>query len=304
MVFNSMNYFFRVLGACWVLCLTLTQSAYSQSVEQAWEWYKPATQIAEQISSFHDMVFVIIVAITLFVLGLLVWVVIRYNEKANPEPSNVTHNTTIEVVWTLVPILILLVIAVPSFRLLSAQYTLPKPDVVVKTIGYQWYWGYEYPGKDISFESRMLDDEDIKKQKEKGDPAARLLAVDNPVVVPVNKVTYMYVTSEDVIHNWTVPAFGAKMDAIPGSPRLVWFKPTKTGIFYGQCSELCGINHAFMPIEIRVVSEDDYKKWQSLIKDDEEKAKDFLIQAYLDDVKSKTDKVAENSSKRTLKHLE
>lgn len=294
MVFTNLKHIINVVTLALAGLLVHVNTAYSQSIEQAWEWYKPATQIAEQISSFHDMVFVIIVAITLFVLGLLIWVAIRYNEKANPEPSKTTHHVGLEVAWTLIPVLILAVIFVPSMNLLSAQYTLPKPDVVVKTKAFQWYWAYEYPGKDIAFDSYMLNDEDIKLAKASGDPAPRLLAVDNPMVVPVNKVTFVYVSSEDVLHNWTVPAFGVKMDAIPGSPRLVWFKPEKTGVFYGQCSELCGANHAFMPIEVRVVTEEVYEQWQAAIKEDEAKAKQLLIQAYLTDQENK--KLAEDKS--------
>lgn len=276
--------------------ILFTKSIFAQTVEEAWEWYKPVTDIAEHISWFHDMLFILIVAITLFVLGLLLWVIIRYNEKANPVPTKTSHNTAIEITWTLVPCVILVVVFYFSLVLLKDQYKIPKADVVVKAIGYQWYWGYEYPGKEIQFEGRMLRGEDLDKARSKGNPAPRLLSVDNPMVVPVNKVTYVYVSSEDVIHNWTVPAFGAKMDAIPGSPRLIWFKPKETGIFYGQCSELCGTDHAFMPIEVRVVSDETYKQWQDAIKQDEEKANEILQQAYLEDTERKTKQFAGNTA--------
>ena len=242
---------------------------------------KAYTSIAESMHDFHNLLLVIITAIVIFVLALLVWVVVRYNEKSNPTPSTTSHNTMIEVVWTLVPILILLVIAVPSFRLLSDQYSYPKSDVIVKAIGNQWYWSYEYPGKGIEFDSYMLKDDALKEARAAGDEAPRLLAVDNPVVVPVNKVVYVQVTANDVLHNWTIPAFGVKMDAIPGTAKLIWFKATEEGTYYGQCSEMCGINHAFMPIEVRVVSEEVYAKWLEAVKEDEDKAKAILRQAAL-----------------------
>jgi len=225
---------------------------------QDWQMgFQPAaTPIAEQMHGFHDLLLVIITAITLFVLGLLIWVMVRYNAKANPEPSKTSHNTLIEVVWTVVPVLILLIIAVPSFRLLYAQYEFPKADVTIKATGHQWYWSYEYPDQGgFSFESFMLQKDEVTDSRE------YLLAVDNEVVVPVNKVVHVLVTSADVMHNWTVPAFGSKIDAVPGRNTATWFKATKPGVYYGQCSELCGARHAFMPITVRVVSEEEFATW-------------------------------------------
>ncbi len=217
---------------------------------------EPATAIKEGIVSLHDFLLIIITGISLFVLALLLWVIFRYNEKANPVPSKTSHNTTVEIVWTVVPVLILVIIAIPSFRLLYAQHEFPKPDLVIKATGHQWYWTYEYPDHGpIAFDSYMIEDADLKE----GQP--RLLAVDNEVVVPVNKVVHVLVTASNVMHNWTVPAFGSKIDAVPGRVTRTWFKANKTGTFYGQCSELCGTRHAFMPIAVRVVNEQEYQAW-------------------------------------------
>ena len=214
------------------------------------------TPIMRQIDQFHDFLLIIITVITIFVLLLMVYVGIRFNKKANPKPSKTTHNTTLEVLWTVVPIIILVVIAVPSFRLLFAQYDFPKADVTIKAIGNQWYWTYEYPDNDdLTFDAIIVEDEDLKP----GQP--RLLATDNDVVVPVNKNIHVLITASDVLHNWTVPAFGVKVDAVPGRVLRTWFRAEKTGIFYGQCSELCGSKHAFMPIAVRVVTDEEYAAW-------------------------------------------
>ncbi len=219
------------------------------------------TPIAHQIHSFHNFVLVIITLVTLFVLGLLAYIILKFNEKANPEPSKTSHNTMIEVIWTIVPILILLVIAVPSFRLLFAQYTYPKPDLVIKATGNQWYWSYEYPDAGgMSFDSLMARDDDNKPVKgPNGEP--RTLAVDNFVYVPVNRNVEMLVTASDVIHAWTIPAFGVKVDAVPGRVLRTWFRAEKVGTYYGQCSELCGKDHGYMPIGVKVVSQSDYDAW-------------------------------------------
>src|SRR4051794_14534963 len=218
-----------------------------------WEYtlQEAATPVMESISWFHNMLLWIITVITLFVLALLVIVVIKFNAKANPVPSRTTHNTLIEVAWTLVPVLILVGISVPSFRLLFLELDVPKADMTIKATGKQWYWSYAYPdnGK-LEFDSLMAQD----KQP-------RLLGVDNEMVVPVNKVIRVQVTGADVIHAFALPAFGVKIDAIPGRLNETWFKATKTGMFYGQCSELCGKDHAFMPIAIRVVSDQEFASW-------------------------------------------
>jgi cytochrome c oxidase subunit II len=219
----------------------------------AWEWtlQQSASPVMDNIVWFHNFLFVLITLITLFVLALLVIVVVKFNASANPVPSRTTHNTLIEVAWTLVPVLILVGISVPSFRLLFLELDVPKADLTIKATGKQWYWSYAYPdnGK-FEFDSLMAQD----KQP-------RLLGVDNEMVVPVNKVVRVQVTGADVIHAFALPAFGVKIDAIPGRLNETWFKATKTGMFYGQCSELCGKDHAFMPIAIRVVSDQEFASW-------------------------------------------
>src|SRR6056300_106529 len=215
-----------------------------------------ASSTMRDIVNFHDKILLpIIIAISVFVLFLMVYACIRFRASRNPNPSKTTHNVAVEVLWTLIPCLILIVMAVPSFTILYKQDTIPKADVTVKAIGYQWYWGYEYPDENIIFDSYMLEDKDLKA----GQP--RLLAVDNVVVVPVNKVVKVLITANDVLHAWALPSFGVKRDAVPGRINETWFKAEKEGTFYGQCSELCGIKHAFMPIEVRVVSEEDYQEW-------------------------------------------
>ena len=215
-----------------------------------------ASQSMRDIVNFHDKLLLpIIVAISVFVLFLMAYACIRFRASRNPNPSTRTHNVAIEVLWTLIPCLILIVIAVPSFKTLYSQDRIPKADVTIKAVGYQWYWGYEYPDENIIFDSYMVETKDLKA----GQP--RLLAVDNVVVVPVNKVVKVLITANDVLHAWALPSFGVKRDAVPGRINETWFKAERTGTFYGQCSELCGIKHAFMPIEVRVVSEEDYQEW-------------------------------------------
>src|SRR5215510_4680624 len=216
-----------------------------------------ATPVMDNIVWFHNFLLVLITVITLFVLALLITVMVKFNARANPTPSRTTHNTLIEVAWTLIPVLILVSIAVPSFRLLFLQLDLPKADLTIKATGKQWYWSYAYPdnGK-FEFDSLLACDE----TREKCQPP-RLLSVDNEVVVPVNKVIRIQTIGADVIHSFAVPAFGIKIDAIPGRLNETWFKATKTGMYYGQCSELCGKDHAFMPIVVRVVSDQEFAAW-------------------------------------------
>jgi cytochrome c oxidase subunit 2 len=214
-----------------------------------------ATPVMENIVWFHDFLLYLIVAITLFVLALLVIVMVRFNARANPTPSRTTHNTLLEVMWTLVPVIILVTIAVPSFKLLFLELTVPPADVTVKATGKQWYWSYSYPDAKFEFDSLMLKDNERKADQ------PRLLAVDNELVVPVNKVIRVQVIGSDVIHAFAVPSFGIKIDAIPGRLNETWFKATREGVYYGQCSELCGRDHAFMPIAVRVVSDRDYTAW-------------------------------------------
>ncbi|CCE05661.1 cytochrome c oxidase, subunit II [Bradyrhizobium sp. STM 3843] len=245
------------LGACLLgtaVALVSGGSAFAELGQPApWEFrlQEAATPVMENITWFHGLLLTIITVITLFVLALLVTVVIKFNARANPVPSRTTHNTLLEVAWTLIPVLILVTIAVPSFRLLFLELDVPKADLTVKATGKQWYWSYAYPdnGK-FEFDSLLAQD----KQP-------RLLGVDNEMVVPVNKVVRVQTTGADVIHSFAVPAFGIKIDAIPGRLNETWFKATKVGMYYGQCSELCGKDHAFMPIAVRVVSDQEFAAW-------------------------------------------
>lgn len=243
------------------------------------------TDVGDQIIDFHNLLLVIITAISVFVLILLVIVLVRFSEKANPTPSKTSHNTLIEILWTVVPIFILLIIAIPSFQLLYKQYEFPKPDLTIKAIGHQWYWSYEYPDQgDFTFDSNMLDDEERAERIKTGIDAPRLLATDTEVIVPVGKVVHVLVTASDVIHNWTIPAFGSKVDAVPGRITATWFKVREKGVYYGQCSELCGINHAFMPITVRVVDDATFKAWSVAMKaEDQDKADDIIRRAVIAD---------------------
>jgi len=238
--------------------IALCGAAYAKDGQPApWQLgFQPAASpIMEQITSFHTYVTIIITVIGLFVLGLLIYVMSRFNERRNPDPSRTTHNTTLEVAWTIVPVLILVAIAIPSFRLLFAQYDIPKPDLTITATGSQWYWTYEYTDHGITFDSIMVQEADLKE----GQP--RLLTVDREVVVPVGKNVVVGVKSNDVIHDWAMPSFGVKLDAVPGRLQTTWFRAEREGVYYGQCSELCGRNHAFMPIAVRVVSEADFADW-------------------------------------------
>ena len=215
-----------------------------------------ASPVMVDIVWFHDFLLWIISAIVLFVLVLLAVIVLRFNARANPTPSRTTHNSFLEVAWTIVPVIILVAIAVPSFRLLFLEVDNPKPDLTVKATGKQWFWSYSYPDNgDFEFDSLLVADKDLKP----GQP--RLLTVDNDLVVPVNKVVHVLVTGADVIHSFAVPSFGIKIDAVPGRLNDTWFKATSEGLYHGQCSELCGKDHAFMPITVKVVSEAEFNDW-------------------------------------------
>ncbi|RME62914.1 MAG: cytochrome c oxidase subunit II [Alphaproteobacteria bacterium] len=215
------------------------------------------TPIAERAFAFHnDLLLPIIAVIVIVVLALLLWILVRYNRRANPDPSRTTHNTLLEVVWTVVPIGILLVIAVPSFRILTFEETIPPADFTIKATGNQWFWTYEYPDQGgFVFDAYMTADADLKP----GEP--RLLATDNHIVVPAGATVKLLVTASDVLHSWAVPAFGVKIDAVPGRLNQTWFKVDKEGVYYGQCSELCGKNHGFMPITVEVVSPPRFEEW-------------------------------------------
>lgn len=215
-----------------------------------------ASPVMDNIIWFHDFLLYIITGIAGFVLVLLVIVMVRFNARTNPSPSRTTHNTLIEIAWTLIPIVILMVIAVPSFKLLFLQLNVPAADLTVKATGKQWYWSYSYPDNgQFEFDSLML------KEAERKEGQPRLLAVDNEMVVPVNKTVRVITTGSDVIHSFAVPSFGIKIDAIPGRINETWFTATREGVYYGQCSELCGKDHAFMPIAVHVVSEQAFSAW-------------------------------------------
>ncbi len=216
------------------------------------------TDLGRQVSTFHTYLVWLITIICVFVLALLITIVVRFNERKNPVPSRTTHNTLLEVAWTVVPVLILVAIAIPSFRLLRQQLVPPTADVVVKVTGYSWYWGYEYPadqGGGFKFDSNLVDAKDLKPDQPK------LLTVDNEMVVPVNKNVRVQVTSADVLHSFAMPSFAVKIDAIPGRLNETWFRAEQEGVYHGQCSELCGNGHPYMPITIRVVSEQQYAAW-------------------------------------------
>jgi len=223
-----------------------------------WEMnFQPAvTPVMQQIESFHHLLLWIITGIAGFVLLLMIFVFIRFNSKANPVPQKFSHNTLLEVAWTAVPVLILVLIAIPSLRLLFLEDVIPPADFTIKATGHAWYWSYEYPDHgDITFDAYMVEDADLR------DGQPRLLTSDNPVVVPVGATVRVLVTGADVIHNWAMPPFGIKMDAIPGRINETWFRALEEGTYYGQCSELCGQRHAFMPIEVHVVGQDEFNTW-------------------------------------------
>lgn len=221
-----------------------------------------ATPVRDRMDAFHNELLVITTLITLFVLGLLIYVIVRFNAKRNPVPKQTTHNTLLEVAWTTVPVLILVVIAIPSFKLLYYGNRTEHADMTLKVTGHQWYWSYEYPDQgDFAFDSNILSDADAAKAHE-----PRLLGVDNPVVVPVGAVVRVLITGTDVIHSWFVPAAGVQEYAIVGRTNESWMQFEHEGTYYGQCNQICGLNHPFMPIEIRVVSKSDFDTWAAQAK--------------------------------------
>ncbi|MEO0327224.1 MAG: cytochrome c oxidase subunit II [Pseudomonadota bacterium] len=283
--------------------LTGTLSAGAAFAAQPKDWgiwhQEAGSDMMAAIEWFDLYTFWFITPITVFVMLLLLWVMIRYNAKANPTPSKTSHNTFIEVVWTVAPIVILIGIAVPSFELLDSQFDPgEEPTLTIKATGQTWYWDYEYQNEnEVAFSSNMLSDSDLESAGKKGNPEfPRLLAVDNEVIVPVGETVRVLVTADaaGVIHNFAMPAFGLKMDAIPGRINETWFKANKEGVYYGQCSELCGINHAFMPIAIRVVARAEYEAWESAAVDDLEGANKTLMATL--EKKKKNLKLAESQS--------
>ena len=249
-----------LLAAAWLQ----TGPSFAQSGPQPWQMnFRPsATPVMDDIVDFHNLLLVIEVLIVLFVLGLMVYICVKFNAKANPVPSKTTHNAFLEVVWTVIPIIILIVITVPSVKLLVFMDKAPKDKVemTLKVIGHQWYWSYEYPDAgNLAFDSNIIPDEEIDASKGQ----IRLLEVDNRIAIPVDTTIRVIMTSEDVLHNWAVPAFGIKMDTVPGRINEAWIRvpAAKAGVYRGQCSELCGVNHGYMPIVIEAKSKQDFAKW-------------------------------------------
>lgn len=229
----------------------------SVPVDKAYGFQPPATELAAQLQGFHDnLLFPVLTFVTVLVLALLVYVVVKFNRKANPVPTKTTHNTLVEVIWTVVPILILVVFAVPSFKLLYAQADIPKPDLVIKATGHQWNWSYEYVADKFEFTSVLMPEAEANAKK-----LPWLLETDNRLVVPAGKVVKLQVTGADVIHAWAIPAFGVQMDAVPGRLNETWFKVDKPGIYYGQCFQICGKDHGYMPIAVEVVTPAQYATW-------------------------------------------
>lgn len=252
-----------MLAVAALLCIA-PELVMAKGYAEPWQlnFIEPATPVKEKINEFHHLMLYIISAITVFVTVLLLYAMVRFREKANPKPSKTTHNVLIEVIWTALPVMILVAIAVPSLRLLyfmdatHLDASQDKTAMTLKVVGYQWYWGYEYPDYKIEpYDSNIVADEDIKPGQ------LRLLEVDNHVVIPVDTNIRVQVTAADVIHSWAMPSFGIKTDAVPGRLNETWMRVTKPGTYYGQCSELCGVKHGFMPIVIEAVSKDKFEKW-------------------------------------------
>jgi len=258
-----MKLFFSIIvGICLLGSLAFAEVGLSENWQLSFQ--EPATDLMSDVISFHSYILMpIITGISILVLFLLLYIAFRFNSSRNQTASNTTHNTVVEILWTVIPVVLLIIIAIPSFRLLYVSETIPKADLTIKAIGNQWYWSYEYPDYgDIVFDANMLNDDELS------DPKLRLLETDTQIVVPVNKVVKLQITSNDVLHAWTIPAFGVKMDAVPGRLNETWFKANQEGLFYGQCSELCGPKHAFMPINVKVVSEKEFEDWIGFAKEE------------------------------------
>lgn len=261
----------RLLSPCLAACLAI--SALPATAQTALEdlpvigkptpggtGFQPAaTELARELQWLDGFILTIITAIVLLVLGLLAWVILRYNEKSNPKPASFTHNSPLEVAWTIVPIIILVFIGAFSLPILFKQQEIPEADITIKATGYQWYWGYEYVDEGFGFDSLMLAREDLADHGYTDD--TYLLATDTAMVVPVGKTIVVQVTGADVIHSWAMPSFGVKQDAVPGRLAELWFEVEQEGVYFGQCSELCGKDHAYMPITVKAVSEAAYAEW-------------------------------------------
>lgn len=264
--------------------LAVTGPAWAAPTDGGIDFQRPATEVARDVMNFHNEVLIIIAAITVFVTALLMWVMIRYNKRANPVPRKFSHNTLVEILWTVVPVLILVYIAYKSFPLLYEQDVMPEQAVEeqivdIKVYGHQWYWRYIYGEGDnvTEVESRVVPAESLKAGQ------IPLLSVDNPMVAPVNRYVRLSVTAQDVIHAWAMPQFAIKVDAVPGRLNQLWFNAEEPGIYFGQCSELCGANHAFMPIELRILPQAQYDEWLRRVQTSASEAR-----AYLDQVQPTT----------------
>jgi len=261
----TLRRFAAVFAAVFASLLSLAPAQAAQGMAEPWQmgFQAPATPVMEIIVSFHDWLTWLIFAIALFVTLLMAYVMFRFRASANPTPSKTTHNSLVEVLWTVIPIIILVVVAVPSFKLLYFQDRAANAEMTIKAIGHQWYWAYEYPDHgDFTFDAIMLEEDEL----EEGQP--RLLATDETVVVPVDTEIRLLVTAEDVIHAWAIPAFGVKMDGVPGRINETWFKVTEPGMYYGQCSELCGSRHGFMPIQVKAVSKEEFAAWVKMAQEE------------------------------------
>lgn len=258
--FKNFGYFLASLITVWTLpAMAQAPEPWQLNLQEA------ASPSATRINDFHDMLLWIIAAISIFVLILLLWVIIRYNSKANPEPSQFTHNVLIEVLWTAIPVAILVVIAIPSFQILYYTDHVENPDMTLKVTGRQWYWDYEYPDYgELAFSSYPIADNEIDESKGQ----LRLLSTDNVVVLPIDTNIQILMTGGDVIHAWTIPAFGVKIDAVPGRLNETWVRIDKPGTYYGQCSEICGKDHAFMPIEVKAVTKEEFEQWVEAAKEE------------------------------------
>jgi len=249
--------------ALWVLALgvigTFAIAVVAGATEpRPWQLgFQPAaTPVKERLSAFHDELLIIITLITVFVLGLLVYVIWRFNQQRNPVPSHTSHNTVIEMLWTVVPVLILIIIAIPSFKLMYYMDRVPNPEMTIKVTGHQWYWSYEYPDQGgLTFDSNIIPDDQLKPGQK------RLLDVDNPLVVPADTIIRLQFTGTDVIHSWFVPSFGVQEYAIVGRLNESWMTVEHPGSYYGQCNQICGVNHAFMPIKVEAMSKEGFQRW-------------------------------------------
>jgi len=245
---NTVSFFSLLMTSCTIFA----------SEPQPWQlsFQPPASPIMHELYEFHNFLLYISCAIVLFVAGLLVYVCIKFNAKANPTPAKFSHNVLLEAIWTIIPVLVLVIIAIPSFKILRHAEKIPQADITIKVVGYQWYWHYIYPDHgNIAFDSVMISDENLKGNQK------RLLDVDNRIVIPENTTVRFLITAADVIHSFAVPSLGFKIDAVPGRINETWTRIDKQGVYYGQCSELCGVNHGFMPIAIEVVSKEEFENW-------------------------------------------